>query len=818
MKDFATDKTGIINVQLFDELEGTLISEVSFDESIWTPGDFQEEVITVPTTHYTLPAGHALVLRVYVFRDADDDMWFAYDTDTYNSRIDVPTDTYINADWVKTYNATAETNIFSPGESVLVRANISDPIGSYDISEARITILDPDNNPVVIDQNMVLEETDPSFPSAWKLFNFTYNLPVNATKGHYDVHIQAVESNGVTHNGTTEFVLPRNYDVLVYPDQSSVTEPGQLKDYDITVENVGFQDDYFEINASVSTQSWMTRLFNGTSLIAEDTDGDGEWDSVNASYDYDSDGTPEIFLNSNDSVQWTLQKVVPLGSEGLIDTTILIATSETDITGMDSASATTASTTAIKTKTTHLHDDGTLDENDPEDLMDTLPPGAGPLGDYDAEGNPGLTIQKGFNPNAPNPPPQKYQDWVLTPEYAKEFHITGDVTVYLWSAMKDFDTTNTGIIVATLYDDATSQQIVTNTATQSTWVAGGFMEVSFIMSGVDYTLQAGNKLILRVYVDGDSDDDMWFAYDTAIFDSRIDLPTDTYVNVDWERIYNATTDMEQYNFTAGEDLVIRGNVSDPFGSYDITGTDITIEDPNGSISVNNVSMALEQTDLSSPSAWKLFNYTHTLPNDAPVGEYKVYVKGIESNGVTHTSLAYFYIYTNVSTEPNNTGVATGGTSINYTHYINNTGRGADRYEITVNSENGFNVTLYDSSDQMIAYDTNGDGIWDWIDPAFDTNGNGNPDTGILLPGESYQVRIEIEIPNGTPASDENTTVIATSATSSGIYDSAWDYTTIPEFHDIVAPLLFMLFIFGFVRYRRKKASKKGKKEEQYFGE
>jgi hypothetical protein len=36
---------------------------------------------------YTVPAGHELELKVIVASNSGDDMWFAYDTASYRSRI-----------------------------------------------------------------------------------------------------------------------------------------------------------------------------------------------------------------------------------------------------------------------------------------------------------------------------------------------------------------------------------------------------------------------------------------------------------------------------------------------------------------------------------------------------------------------------------------------------------------------------------------------------------------------------------------------------------------------------------------------------------
>ncbi|MCK5548129.1 MAG: hypothetical protein KAI64_03885, partial [Thermoplasmata archaeon] len=455
----------------------------------------------------------------------------------------------------------------------------------------------------------------------------------------------------------------------------------------------------------------------------------------------------------------------------------------------------------VVNKTFYLHDDGTFDDGDPEDLMDTQPPPSGALGDYDDDGDPGLTIKKGFDEDNPSRPSKKYQDWFLTPDFAGNFSIEGDVTLYLWSAMKDYDTGKTGIIQARLYDNDDTQLISSSSITESSWPAGDFQEESILFSSVQYTLPAGNSLLLRVFVDDNSDDDMWFAYNTTTYDTHLEMPTDTYVKVDWVKTYNASGESDY--FSAGDQVLIRGNISDPFGSFDISGAEVTIEYPNGTTPVDNATMTLEMTDTSSPSVWKLFNYSHSLLSDALTGDYTVHVKGIESDGVIHTKVHTFTINGTLTVEPNNTGVSLPGTLINYTHYVNNTGNGADIYDLTVLSENGFNITIFSGGISM-AYDSNGDGVWEYVNPSFDSNSNGLPDTDILLPGESFIVTLQVEIPIGTPADSENSTLIATSFYALGLWDSAIDYTLIPEFQEILIPIAGVLVLALLIVRRRRK--------------
>lgn len=98
----------------------------------------------------TIPAGSAIRLNVSVSsagaggRCEDGYIDVYYDSTAYDSRVEIVTTTYIKVEWVKTFDAPypngAEKDVFNYGEMVYLRANISDPFGSYDIIGARVTI------------------------------------------------------------------------------------------------------------------------------------------------------------------------------------------------------------------------------------------------------------------------------------------------------------------------------------------------------------------------------------------------------------------------------------------------------------------------------------------------------------------------------------------------------------------------------------------------------------------------------------------------------------------------------------------------------
>ncbi|MFO7991735.1 MAG: hypothetical protein R6U61_05520, partial [Thermoplasmata archaeon] len=149
---------------------------------------------------------------------------------------------------------------------------------------------------------------------------------------------------------------------------------------------------------------------------------------------------------------------------------------------------------------------------------------------------------------------------------------------------------------------------------------------------------------------------------------RITIPTTTYVNVS-DTSYHDTTDSlrDPPVFSAGEDVTIKANVTDPIGSYDIrypggswnnSGANATVRYPNGSIvpGFQNKSMNLEIIDSSSPSAWKIFNLTVPAISLDQLGVYNVTVTGWESNGVYVQQDSNFSVTSSDSIPPQITNV------------------------------------------------------------------------------------------------------------------------------------------------------------------
>ena len=104
--------------------------------------------------------------------------------------------------------------------------------------------------------------------------------------------------------------------------------------------------------------------------------------------------------------------------------------------------------------------------------------------------------------------------------------------------------------------------------------------------------------------------------------SRVVLPSQNVINVDSISFYSAAYPGGSIigSVAPGGTVFIRATVSDPFGSYDINGSAITITDSSGAIRVNSVAMTQA---LDSGAATKIYEYPYTVPAGGPAGNWTV---------------------------------------------------------------------------------------------------------------------------------------------------------------------------------------------------
>lgn len=301
--------------------------------------------------------------------------------------------------------------------------------------------------------------------------------------------------------------------------------------------------------------------------------------------------------------------------------------------GMNKADAQPADVASLRIKELYLHDDGSFDDDDPTDILDRNEPTNTTLGDYDDDGEEGLTIERGEDISDPN----QYQDFELTPELSEDFYMALQVNIYLW--IKPEKKNKNGWVHAELFDyySGTYTSIGVDTVPiREPVLLWKEYQLAFL---VNYTVPALHKIILRLKVTASSQTDFYFAYDTVNYDSHIEFVTATVVHVQWVKTFN-DEGAERFIFRPNDMIEIRAKIYDPFGSYDIIGANITIINSENVVMVDDHAMSLLQVDSGSPSRWKVFTYLYST---GTVETYTATVTAVEGNGVNATGSTTFYV-------------------------------------------------------------------------------------------------------------------------------------------------------------------------------
>lgn len=180
----------------------------------------------------------------------------------------------------------------------------------------------------------------------------------------------------------------------------------------------------------------------------------------------------------------------------------------------------------------YLHNDPSPPDDD-TDSHDTLPmdddePTEDDLYNYDEnrDNKDGLRIRRGgddFDEDSSS----RHQRW-RSDTFDRETRINGEPRLIFWSAMKNFDDNEQGRVRAYLAATNGSDEawIIQGTENHSNWQDGSSTWVRYTLEFDDEPddIPAGYRLELVIVVRNASDDDMWFAYDTEDYETRLDFP------------------------------------------------------------------------------------------------------------------------------------------------------------------------------------------------------------------------------------------------------------------------------------------------------
>ncbi len=166
---------------------------------------------------------------------------------------------------------------------------------------------------------------------------------------------------------------------------------------------------------------------------------------------------------------------------------------------------------------------------------------------------------------------------------------------------------------------------------------------AFTISSVYYTVAQGHAVVVGMRTAA-GNQDVTLHYDSATYNSRVELPVTTYVDV--ENVQTASTCHPEgsITFSQGQGMTVTARVSDPFGSYDIDGAAVQITDPGGTPVAPETAM----TPVVTASDAITYRYVYAIPSGATLGLYTTVVTGTESNGVVDAGSLVFAVQSPVT--------------------------------------------------------------------------------------------------------------------------------------------------------------------------
>jgi uncharacterized repeat protein (TIGR01451 family) len=197
-----------------------------------------------------------------------------------SSRIDLPALTVINVNTTTSFDAGwpggSAAASFTPGAVVSLRADVSDPFGTFDISSVSIDVLDNSGTLVVTGQPMTLVD---SLSGSTAQYEYLLALPGGAA-GNWSWRVTATEGTEglVTHQRTGSFFIAvpqltftKAVNVLQDPINGAINPkaiPGAVMLYSITLANSG------PVGIDADTLQITDRLPPETSLFVDSSSGD----------------------------------------------------------------------------------------------------------------------------------------------------------------------------------------------------------------------------------------------------------------------------------------------------------------------------------------------------------------------------------------------------------------------------------------------------------------------------------------------------------------------------------------------------------------
>ncbi len=422
------------------------------------------------------------------------------------------------------------------------------------------------------------------------------SLPV----GEYNVTVRTQLPGDQNSSNDARSIIIYVTSFTVEPDQSKTVAPGGVAEYNVTAHN-NDEEARFDVSIVQSTKGWPTELYDGVTLVAEDSDGDGTWDYVASSYDSNGNGLPDLLFPIGDT-NFTVRKLVPSSAPmGEVDLTELNVSKVGDPSIYD--------TVSLYTDTIHP---GNVEKQfylhgDADHTLNTTRP----------------VVSSSETQIAAN----SLDSWAQQPPFASDFVLSGDAVVTLY--LRDDYSATHDVVVTLLYTDGSTSEVI-GYASASLSLSTSLSPYTFtIPLSSETRIPRGSYLVLRV--ENQAPYPMYVGHDSS-HPSEVEVSTYTYVEV-----VNASTDRQDYS--PGDTITVTANVTDPIGAYDIAQVRIDVYRPDDTLYLSD-DMTLSQEDSSTPPLWRIYTYSFSLSD---YGAYTVEITAIETNGVESTYNLTVYV-------------------------------------------------------------------------------------------------------------------------------------------------------------------------------
>ena len=284
-----------------------------------------------------------------------------------------------------------------------------------------------------------------------------------------------------------------------------------------------FATNYLPI-ANSDTGTTIENVFTIINVLANDTDVDGTIDPTTVIVV----AQPTNGMTSVNPTTGAITYTPDLGFKG-VDTFYYVVSDNAGATS-NMATVTITVTGILPSVPLYLHNNPSppIGNTTSQSLLplDVVVPLGLTLFNYDLnrDSDPGLMIQKGGSGMGESDL-TKVQRWKTAPFLTETVIPLSNIKLKLWSSMKDFEDEDRGYVVAyfAVRNAVSTDWFIVGSLNDPTWNDGienwRLKDIDLGFGGG--TIPAGYWIEVTVVVNSASDDDMWFAYDTLAYPSRI---------------------------------------------------------------------------------------------------------------------------------------------------------------------------------------------------------------------------------------------------------------------------------------------------------